>query len=177
MENNDQTPLEKALDEITGEGEEKEIVDDGEVSLLIFSLANQCFTIPAEMVEQITPTRQIHFIPLVPSFIRGVIPWQSEVVPVLDLNLILNLAANRSTLRPRLIYAQCGELRAILSSEWVVDVIDFPRREIHTPREGETMGIPLHFLQGYANYNQQLITLLDLEGILHHCHQSSPGEP
>ncbi|MEY2838632.1 MAG: hypothetical protein RJB60_931, partial [Pseudomonadota bacterium] len=59
--------------------------------LLRFALGDELYGIPIEAVREILQVGVMTLVPMMPSFVRGVMNLRGAVVPVLDLGLRLGL--------------------------------------------------------------------------------------
>lgn len=64
---------------------------------VVFSVASQALALPAEAVRRFLPLPRLERLPTAPLPVEGVFRYQGEVVPVLRLDVLLDLAAGDPT--------------------------------------------------------------------------------
>jgi purine-binding chemotaxis protein CheW len=136
---------------------------------LIFSLGGELFAVGTLRVREIIEYGNITTVPMMPSFIRGVINLRGSVVPVIDLNARFGRARTEASRRTCIVIleVQSGEdthvLGIIVDAVSAVRQIDSANVE-PTPSFGT--GIRADFIDGMAKVNGSFVILLDLGKVL-----------
>jgi purine-binding chemotaxis protein CheW len=136
---------------------------------LTFQLAEQDYAIAIMQVREIVEYRALTRIPRTPGSIRGVINLRGNVVPVIDLSLILQVPSKAITARTCVIVVEvnCQEERAVIGiiADAVSKVVQWSNAEIlSTPAFGA--GLRVDFLTGMAKAAEKFVMLLDLDRAL-----------
>ena len=66
--------------------EEKESAGEDVKLYLLFQLGKEQFGIPVSEIREVIECRQIHKIPRVPDYLKGILNLRGEVVPIIDLH-------------------------------------------------------------------------------------------
>jgi purine-binding chemotaxis protein CheW len=163
-----------------------------DVSLLTFRLAGQTYGIAIECVVQIIEMVTITHLPHAPAAVRGVINFQGQVVPVLDLRsrfslplqpyglhtpIVLVYMAERIT---GFIVDSVDEVHALSAADLVkpdhfhlADLVDLLDDDTDLSEAEEKLPLPTAFLWAIAKIRDSMILVLDVKAILTHHEQRS----
>lgn len=118
-----------------------------------------------EIIEYAAPTE----VPLVPSFIRGVMNLRGAVVPVIDLSLRFGRGATEARKRTCIVIMEVRHEEAVQQIGIVVDavqeVIALPITEIEPPPNFGTR-IRADFVSGMGKVDGRFILLLNVQRVL-----------
>lgn len=64
--------------------------------VVIFTLGKEEYGIPIEVVREITHFREVRSIPQAPPYVHGLINIRGQAIPLINLHLRLDIAANRN---------------------------------------------------------------------------------
>jgi purine-binding chemotaxis protein CheW len=136
---------------------------------LIFSLGGEHFAVGTLRVREIIEYGNITSVPMMPSFIRGVINLRGAVVPVIDLNARFGRAKTEVSRRTCIVIleVQNDESTHVLSI--IVDTVSAVRhidRANVEPSPSFGTHIRADFIDGMAKVNGGFIILLDLGKVL-----------
>ncbi|MBF0239983.1 MAG: purine-binding chemotaxis protein CheW [SAR324 cluster bacterium] len=133
--------------------------------VLVFSLMNETYGIDILKVMEIINFTRITQIPNVPSFICGVINLRGVIVPVVDLGKKFGFPERPYTKYTIIIVVQVGQKLMGVIVDAVSDVTFLSSANIQPPPAfSET--IDVRFLQGMAQIKDNLMILIDIEGIM-----------
>ncbi|MBI5924689.1 MAG: purine-binding chemotaxis protein CheW [Aquabacterium sp.] len=136
---------------------------------LIFSLGKELFAVGTLRVREIIEYGNLTSVPMMPSFIRGVINLRGAVVPVIDLNARFGRARTEISRRTCIVIleVQSDEDTHVLGI--VVDAVSAVRQidsaSIEPPPSFGTR-IRADFIDGMAKINNNFVILLDLGKVL-----------
>lgn len=131
--------------------------------ILVFTLDGQSYGLPLDAVERVVRMVEITPLPGAPPFIRGVINFQGEVIPVLDLRLRFGLPERAIELDDQLIITTAAGRKRALLADTTCGV-----RECTEESFTETADIlpDLPFFSGVTKSPDGLILLHDLDSLL-----------
>ena len=153
-----------------------------EVPFLLFDLAKQLYGLPIAPIVQIIEMVTIHPLPQAPSFVKGIINYRGQIVPVIDLRLRFGLPEKPYQLHTPIILLD-------FEDQLLGMVVD-TAHEVHfiAPThisKGDTL-VPLKLthiddpsapqqmqINRVAQAEQQLILILDIESLLTETEQIS----
>lgn len=132
--------------------------------LVIFTLGNECYGVDIGDVWEINTMQEITRVPRAPHFIEGVINLRGEIVPVMDLRKRLGLPARSADQKSRIMVTKTSQNRLGLIVDSVREVLKLPTSLIKPTAELGTL-IDESFVWGVAHKDEQLIVLIDLQGL------------
>jgi purine-binding chemotaxis protein CheW len=136
---------------------------------LTFVLAAETFAIGIMAIKEIIEYSSLTEVPMMPTYVRGVINLRGAVVPVLDLPVRFGKAASAVTKRTCIVIIEVmlGNERHVLGL--VVDavnaVLDIPASEIEPP-PAFGASIRTEFIRGMVKVNSKFVILLDVDHAL-----------
>jgi purine-binding chemotaxis protein CheW len=136
---------------------------------LTFVLGAETFAIGIMAIKEIIEYSSLTEVPMMPTYVRGVINLRGAVVPVLDLPVRFGKAASAVTKRTCIVIIEValGSERHTLGL--VVDavnaVLDIPTSEIEPP-PAFGASIRTEFIRGMVKVNSKFVILLDVEHAL-----------
>jgi len=137
---------------------------------LRFALGNEDFALPIESVREILELGELTPVPLMPSFLRGVMNLRGAVVPVIDLSSRFEFGDTVVTRRSCIVVVELPGsepatrvLGALVDS--VSEVVDIGADCIEpTPSIGTR--IAAAFIRGMARLPNRIVMVLDLPKVL-----------
>jgi len=145
-------------------GEEME--QEKTVQLVVFSLCDEMYGVEILDVWEIIETGEITTVPNSPDFLRGIINFRSNIVPVIDFEKRFRLQREGEYTGNHIMIVRIGESVFGLLVDEVTDVLRLPEEEIMAPPTIITEKIGIEFVKGVGILEDQLIILLDLEKVL-----------
>lgn len=136
---------------------------------LIFSLGGELFGVGTLRVREIIEYGNLTTVPMMPSFIRGVINLRGAVVPVIDLNARFGRARTQVSRRTCIVILEVQNdegthvLSIIVDSVSAVRHIDSANVE---PPPSFGTSISVDFIEGMAKVNTAFVILLDLGKVM-----------
>lgn len=136
---------------------------------LTFVLGAETFAIGIMAIKEIIEYSSLTEVPMMPTYVRGVINLRGAVVPVLDLPVRFGKAASAVSKRTCIVI-----IEVVLGSErhtlgLVVDavnaVLDIPTSEIEPP-PAFGASIRTEFIRGMVKVNSKFVILLDVDHAL-----------
>ena len=136
---------------------------------LTFTLAGEAFAIPIEHVREIIEFNGLTSIPLMPSFLRGVINLRGAVVPVVDLQSRFERGETEIHRRTCVVIvelAQDGNASSIgVMVDAVNEVISVDRGKVENKPAFGT-NIRADFIDGILNLENRFVITLDIGKVL-----------
>ena len=136
-----------------------------EIKILIFKLNNEYFATDIMEVERILEGRNATKVPDAPDFLEGVIKYEEQVVPVLDLYKKFNLNKVVKSENEKIIITknEAGKFGVIVDD--VDEVVNIKVNVIDNPKSMSTL-VSDRYIKGVIRESEKLIILLDLNSVL-----------
>ncbi len=136
---------------------------------LAFSLAGETFAMESRFVREVIQYGGLTVVPLMPSFVRGVINLRGAVVPVLDLNLRFGRTATETARRTCVVILEVGPpdettLLGVLVDN-VSEVLEIASGDIE-PAPSFGHSLRADFVSGVGKVGGRFIILLDVNRVL-----------
>jgi purine-binding chemotaxis protein CheW len=154
--------------------------------LLRFALGDNLYGIPIESVREILQVGVMTQVPMMPSFVRGVMNLRGAVVPVLDLGLRLGLQATRISRRTCIVIVETFNVEGSAQRHGVLvdavhEVLEVTHEQINSVPPLGTRVAP-HFIAGVTRVHEQSVEVLEVPRVFddielsrlveEHCDQS-----
>ena len=144
-------------------------VDETPSQYLTFSLGGEMFAVGILNVKEIIEYGHLTEIPMMPTFIRGVINLRGSVVPVIDLSARFGGKTTEVSRRTCIVIVEVsdGEMRHDIGImvDAVSEVLDIPAGDIE-PAPSFGARIRTDFISGMGKINGKFVVLLDVNRIL-----------
>jgi len=157
------------MSQLVAETRPRAIADDSPQQYLTFSLGGEVFALGILNVKEIIEFGNVTEIPMMPSFIRGVINLRGAVVPVIDLSARFGGSASAISRRTCIVIVELGsgderqDLGVIVDA--VNEVLEIPRSEIEPPPAFGAR-IRADFIQGMGKVDGRFVIILNVERVL-----------
>ncbi len=143
--------------------------EEGQNQFLTFLLGGEMFAIPILNIKEIIEYGHLTTVPMMPSFIRGVINLRGSVVPVVDLAVRFGRKTGDVTRRTCIVIIEIetGDEKQDVGVvvDTVNEVLEIPRTEIeHAPSFGAR--IRADFIRGMGKINGKFVIILDVNHVL-----------
>ncbi len=143
--------------------------EEGQNQFLTFLLGGEMFAIPILNIKEIIEYGHLTTVPMMPSFIRGVINLRGSVVPVVDLAVRFGRKAGAVTRRTCIVIIEIEQGEEKQDVGVVVDtvneVLEIPRTEIEqAPSFGAR--IRADFICGMGKIAGKFVVILDVNHVL-----------
>jgi purine-binding chemotaxis protein CheW len=136
---------------------------------LTFMLAGDVFAIGISAIKEIIEYSSLTEVPMMPSYVRGVINLRGAAVPVLDLLLRFGKQSSAVTKRTCIVIieisAQGRRQDVGVIADSVDSVLDISASQIEPPPRFGTK-IRADFIQGMGKVNGRFVKLLDVDHVL-----------
>lgn len=149
--------------------QQAEVADEGQSQYLTFLLGGEMFAIPILNIKEIIEYGSLTTVPMMPSFIRGVINLRGSVVPVVDIALRFGRKAGDVTRRTCIVIIEIetGDEKQDVGVvvDTVSEVLEIPDTEIEqTPSFGAK--IRADFIHGMGKINGKFVIILSVNHVL-----------
>ncbi len=136
---------------------------------LTFVLGGEMFAIRILNIKEIIEYGRLTTVPMMPSFIRGVINLRGSVVPVIDLAARFGGTASRASRRTCNVIievdAAAGRQDVGIVVDSVSEVLEIPQGDIEPPPAFGT-NMRVDFFSGMGKVGDGFVILLDLDKVL-----------
>ncbi|HEX8941025.1 MAG TPA: chemotaxis protein CheW [Candidatus Limnocylindrales bacterium] len=134
-----------------------------ELQVVVCELGGERYGLDISRVYEIIRVQPITAVPQAPAFVEGVINLRGRVIPVVELATRFGLPAGERTKASRIVVAETGGVRVGLIVDGVSEVLLVPDEAVEpTPPIASSDAA---YLRGIAKLGEQLVTLLDLDGL------------
>lgn len=145
------------------------VVEGNHCQFLTFLLGGEMFAIPILNIKEIIEYGSLTSVPMMPSFIRGVINLRGSVVPVVDIALRFGRSATPVTRRTCIVILEIevdGERQDVgVVVDSVSEVLEIPHSEIEPP---PTFGAHIRgdFIHGMGKIAGKFVVILAVDKVL-----------
>ena len=143
-------------------------MDDDNNQYLTFTLSNEVFALNIATVREVLELTHITKMPLMPSFMRGVINLRGHAVPVIDLRTKFRMEPIEDTINTCIIITEVAldngnhVIGALVDS--VREVLEIHAEEIEAaPSMGTAVDVA--FIKGIGKRNELFIIILEVNNI------------
>src|SRR3954452_13209866 len=136
---------------------------------LTFTLGSEIFAIGILAIKEIIEYSSLTTVPMMPTYVRGVINLRGAVVPVLDLSVRFGKAPSPVTKKTCIVIIEissAGERQDVgIVADAVDSVLDIPPDQIEPPPAfGARIGTD--FIEGMGKVNGRFVILLAVNSVL-----------
>ena len=125
----------------------------------VFRLEDKSFAIPLANILRVVRMVMVKTIPETPQFLAGIINLAGDIVPVIDLRLLVGLPKRPVRLSDRLLIAKVGEhILAIIADE-VLPILACQADEVTLPPFSIRQSAPI---EAIIQQNSELIQVINL---------------
>ncbi|MCX7208480.1 MAG: chemotaxis protein CheW [Proteobacteria bacterium] len=146
------------------------IKHDNKFHCVTFILGEDLFGIQINFIREIIEFDGITHVPMMPSFVRGIINLRGSVVPVIDLSV--RFGREQTQLKPTTCVAilslpgvESGYSEVGVLLDAVCEVLEIPMEEID-PSPNFGASVSGDFIQGIATINERFAILLNVQRAL-----------
>lgn len=146
------------------------VFDGEDAQYLTFLLGGEMFAIGILVIKEIIEYGNLTTVPMMPTFVRGVINVRGAVVPVIDLSARFGRRVSEATRRSCIVIIEAqvegGEKQDIgVMVDAVSAVMEIPASEIE-PAPSFGAKIRVDFMNGMAKVNGKFIIVLNVDRVL-----------
>ncbi len=138
---------------------------------LSFTLREEAFSVEISKVREVLDVTTLTKIPRMPDYLAGVINLRSNVVPVVDLGVVLGMPAIEKTVNTCIMIVDinvAGEAAPVqmgVLTDSVQAVLDLSEEDIESvPKMGTNLNTD--FIKGMGRMNEKFLILLDIDRVL-----------
>ncbi len=132
---------------------------------LTFNLAEELYGVNILKVQEIKGYTNVTKIPNTPDYLKGVLNLRGTIVPIIDLRLKFGMGVTEPTHFTVVVVVNVRNRVMGFLVDAVSDVLDLNAKDIQPPPElGNSVDIT--FVAGIGNYNDCLVTLLNIDRVL-----------
>ena len=140
----------------------RERVAEDEAQVIAFHLGGELHACDIQLVEEVVTKRRVHALPDMPPRLLGMLRLRGELVPVLDVAPLLDLALG--TEHPTILVVGLGESRLGVAVDAAHDVVALTPADYRpAPHTG---GDRDEYVVGVARVDGRLVSLIDLAELL-----------
>ncbi len=137
-------------------------------SYLSFKLADETFAISVKKVLEVLQMQKITKVPQTQSYVRGVINFRGEILPVIDTRIKFNMPAIQDNARTIIIVLDLNikskNVKVGAIADAVKDVIDIKTIDIKdVPEMGSRYNTD--FIYGMIRQDEEFIMILDIDKV------------
>ncbi|ERI90879.1 CheW-like protein [Clostridiales bacterium oral taxon 876 str. F0540] len=136
-----------------------------EIKVLIFSINGEFYATDIMEVERIIGYEEPTKLPDAPDFVKGVITYEGNVLPIISLTQKFNLRAQEKDSDAKIIVAKQGESKIGIIVDVVSEVKDINVDNIENPPE-IAAGISKRYIKGLIKIDKKIIIFLNASSIL-----------
>ncbi|HAZ37812.1 MAG TPA: chemotaxis protein CheW [Clostridiaceae bacterium] len=133
--------------------------------VVVFKIDNEEFAVSIIQVERILGYTEPTKIPESPDFIKGVITYQDEILPIMDLKKKFNLSDTKLKDNPKIVVVKSEDKKVGLIVDLVSEVMNVDDSMIEEA-PSIVKGISNKYISGMIKLNDRIIILIDTEKIL-----------
>ncbi|MDH4320784.1 MAG: chemotaxis protein CheW [Desulfobulbaceae bacterium] len=138
---------------------------------LSFTLREEAFSVEISKVREVLDVTTLTKIPRMPDYLAGVINLRSNVVPVVDLGVVLGMPPIAKTVNTCIMIVDINVVGEALPvqmgvlTDSVQAVLDLSEEDIESvPKMGTNLNTD--FIKGMGRMNEKFLILLDIDRVL-----------
>jgi purine-binding chemotaxis protein CheW len=136
-------------------------MSDAQRGHLVFACGESLYAVPAERAAEVVSLPQLTRVPGAPPHLLGVFAHRGEVIPVIDIGVLVGTKAERATRRAVLVRVPRGSLALTASRVAGVSVLSGELTPLGTT------GVQAH-LKGPAKASAGEVAVIEPEGMFEH---------
>jgi len=140
-------------------------VENERLQCVTFTLAEESYAINVMQVQEVLRVSEIAPVPGAPSYVLGIINLRGNVVAVIDARNRFGLAPNEVDDSTRIVIIEANDQVIGILVDSVAEVVELDTADIEpAPNVGNDESSK--YIKGVANYDNELIILVDLNKLL-----------
>ncbi len=139
---------------------------DGSLQLVSFRLADEEYGIGIDKVREIILVGEISEVPLVPSYVKGLINLRSTVIPIVDLKLHFGLPESEQTDQTRIIVVDVGGRTTGMIVDAVNEVCHISGTDVIPAPKAIGSDLGDSYTSGLVEMDGRLLIVLDIDRML-----------
>ena len=137
--------------------------NDCNKQIVLFSLDEPRYAIYLSAVQRVVQAVEITPLPKAPDIVLGVINFQGEIIPVVDIRKRFKLPAREINIEDQFIIAQTSKRVVVLAVDSVSGVFELENDKVI---DAETVFPYTDYISGVAKIERNIILINDLEKFL-----------
>ncbi len=146
-----------------------EVIDDireEEMRVCLFSMGEDVFAIPVELLTEIIISQKIFPVPTTPPHVLGVINLRGNIVPIVDIREVLSLPRQSTPGQIAIVESGAVMLGIVVDNVSEVVTVPFSRVLAPPPDSGQPGKTRSCFLKNLIQRSSGVAALLDMEKII-----------
>lgn len=131
------------------------------MQVVVFKISDELFAVETSKVQSITDMAEVTKVPKAPEHIRGLINLRGSIIPLLDINLLLNIPKS-SKVQSNIIILNVDDEQVGISVDEVEEVLEIDEKLIQRLENEKYQS----YVKGIVNFDDKLVTLVDISKIL-----------
>lgn len=145
------------------------ILPEEEIRVCLFSIGNDTYAIPVDILVEVVNPQKIFPVPTTPSHVIGVVNLRGNIIPIVDIRPALALPPQ--SLPGQIVVLKLGAMMLGIAVDSVSSVIQVPESSIQTPKkeaaEKHAGGTSRsRFLRGVIRHEAVTAALLDIDRVI-----------
>jgi len=140
-------------------------MDNKEIKVLIFSINGEYYATDIMEVERILGYEETTKLPEIPNFVEGVINYEGNILPVINLAKKFNLPNSERKEESKIVVTKQNDSKIGIIVDVVSEVKDVKTEKIETPPE-IVAGISKRYIRGLIKIDGRIIIFLNFATIL-----------
>ncbi len=132
---------------------------------LTFHLGGEDYGVEIAYITQIINIQKITEVPDMPDFVKGVLNYRGNVIPVIDARTRFHMEAKEYDERTCVIVISINETEVGLLVDTVVEVLDIPEKDVDPPPQ-IAKGESSRYIKGLGKVEDDVKILLDVKKLL-----------
>jgi purine-binding chemotaxis protein CheW len=132
---------------------------------LLVRVSDELYALPGPAVREVSRWRQPTPIPGAPALLPGIISQRGVVVPIIDLRVLLGLAAAAVERSTRLIITQHENIELALLVDAVIDLVALPPTALNQPPAALDAG-RARLLSAVARHEDRPLGVINLAAVI-----------
>lgn len=132
--------------------------------VVVFNTGKEEYALPIHNVISIEKMQATNEIPNMPNYLKGIVKIREELIPVLDMNVILYNRDHVSTDKTRMIVVNTEALQVGIIVDDAKEIIDIPSESIKQINLFAYQQTP--YFSGIANLEGRLLTIIEPNKLL-----------
>lgn len=146
------------------ESQLEKLPDEESKKNLVFRLGNELYATPLVHIKEITKLLPIKKVPFMVPYYRGILNLRGQIVSVIDMRVKLEIPVDQNAGELMIVVeTNDGAIGALVDD--VVAVTEFNPEDVTSQIALKTK-VKVEFFKGIGRYNDQLINIIDIAGIL-----------
>lgn len=131
------------------------------MQVVIFKLQDEEFAVETAKIQSITDTMEITRVPKAPNYIKGLINLRGNIIPLLNLKMLLDIEINDIEQENIIIVAMNEESIGIIV-DMVEEVLEIEENIIENLNEKDKK----EYIKGIINFKDRIVTLIDIDKLV-----------